>query len=602
LMPTSSFTNNGNLADLQLFGTYASGANGTAAPVQCSPNGGHFAHPTRIRLSCPTTSCTIYYTLDGTTPTTSSTQYTGPFVLSTSSVLNAIASGPNVANSSVTTFYLYVQNEWNITDPQFDVNRNYPWQRNGVWYFYDPIGGYWWMTGPNHENSPTYYTVSPCYRSADFLNWEYTGPQVGVGPAPGALNGTYTGKTYAPNPVWNSNTNQYCALVRNPLVSLGFYTSPNPNGPWTLQHLYTGNINGLSFIDPDNKLFLDSTTNTLYLTGGTGGGASTGYSTQQMNSDFLTFTTTFSSIPSASWTIQREGWNMCEYQGNYFLLFSEQTIWDPNLNEYVVQNTPLISNNSTIVNPFQPWSGAQIPFHNTGSNTPSSITAFDSQVDQIVNIPGRNAYIYVGNRYDTHTGNDFSNCRTILLPIVFPTSSSMTISWQTGNSWSLDTVFPTVSGAPVPPSNLVVTGNSLATWTNNEPRAVNLYLDTASNSAFTSNVVSESLTPMDGATTTQVSSFNISFPNTYYRIRAVNANGSSDSGVTTNNPPAVFTSIVASSDPCISLSNVSGALATQLFPLATLNAAGFLTFQQFAQYIGWDTKSDVALAYLDSLT
>lgn len=44
---------------------------------------------------------TIYYTTDGTTPTASSTQYTGPITLSSSQTIQAIATAPGYRNSSV---------------------------------------------------------------------------------------------------------------------------------------------------------------------------------------------------------------------------------------------------------------------------------------------------------------------------------------------------------------------------------------------------------------------------------------------------------------------------------------------------------------------
>ncbi len=71
-----------------------------ATPV-ISPNGGSFIDDVTVTLSDATPNSTIYYTLDGTAPTTNSLVYTGPFVLTTSANVQAIAAQLGAANSGV---------------------------------------------------------------------------------------------------------------------------------------------------------------------------------------------------------------------------------------------------------------------------------------------------------------------------------------------------------------------------------------------------------------------------------------------------------------------------------------------------------------------
>lgn len=54
-------------------------------------------------LASTTTGATIYYTIDGSTPTTSSTQYIAPFLVASNLTINAIATASGDTNSSVTT-------------------------------------------------------------------------------------------------------------------------------------------------------------------------------------------------------------------------------------------------------------------------------------------------------------------------------------------------------------------------------------------------------------------------------------------------------------------------------------------------------------------
>ena len=75
----------------------------TAAAPVISPNGGTFSTSQSVTLSSTTASSTIYYTLDGSTPTSTSTVYSAPFAVSTNTTVKAIASAPNYLQSAVST-------------------------------------------------------------------------------------------------------------------------------------------------------------------------------------------------------------------------------------------------------------------------------------------------------------------------------------------------------------------------------------------------------------------------------------------------------------------------------------------------------------------
>src|SRR5207247_1253456 len=74
-----------------------------AAPPTFNPAGGTFAGSVAVTLSTATSGATIYYTTDGSTPTTASSAYTGPVPLTTTTTLKAMAAASGMANSSVTS-------------------------------------------------------------------------------------------------------------------------------------------------------------------------------------------------------------------------------------------------------------------------------------------------------------------------------------------------------------------------------------------------------------------------------------------------------------------------------------------------------------------
>jgi uncharacterized repeat protein (TIGR03806 family) len=65
-----------------------------------APNGGTFTNSVTITLADSASGVALYYTLDGTTPTTNSIFYTGPFVVTDTLTVNAIAAEPEYVNSA----------------------------------------------------------------------------------------------------------------------------------------------------------------------------------------------------------------------------------------------------------------------------------------------------------------------------------------------------------------------------------------------------------------------------------------------------------------------------------------------------------------------
>jgi len=74
-----------------------------AATPTFNPGAGSYASAQTVAITSTTPGAVIYYTADGTTPTTASTRYTAPVTVSTSRTLQAIATAPGFSTSLVGT-------------------------------------------------------------------------------------------------------------------------------------------------------------------------------------------------------------------------------------------------------------------------------------------------------------------------------------------------------------------------------------------------------------------------------------------------------------------------------------------------------------------
>jgi hypothetical protein len=78
-------------------------ATGAVAPPSFSPTPGTYTSTQTVTLSDSSSGATIYYTTDGSTPTTSSMVYSGPITVSTTTTINAIATATGASTSTEAT-------------------------------------------------------------------------------------------------------------------------------------------------------------------------------------------------------------------------------------------------------------------------------------------------------------------------------------------------------------------------------------------------------------------------------------------------------------------------------------------------------------------
>jgi Chitobiase/beta-hexosaminidase C-terminal domain len=125
--PISVGPNSATLAatdSLSNTGTASVSGTGTPAPPAATPTfsvaAGTYTTVQTVTISDTSTNATIYYTTDGSTPTSASTAYSGPIAVGTTETLNAIATGNGFSPGPVATA-LYTINLPTAAIPTFSV-------------------------------------------------------------------------------------------------------------------------------------------------------------------------------------------------------------------------------------------------------------------------------------------------------------------------------------------------------------------------------------------------------------------------------------------------------------------------------------------------
>ena len=93
----------GNLYSVVVEKTYTK----TPAAPEISPASCTFSEPFQVTITAAESGATIYYTTDGSNPTDQSTQYTGPFTVSTTTTVKAKAYVDGVYGATATATYTY---------------------------------------------------------------------------------------------------------------------------------------------------------------------------------------------------------------------------------------------------------------------------------------------------------------------------------------------------------------------------------------------------------------------------------------------------------------------------------------------------------------
>ena len=218
---------------------------GTATlPVPAfSPAGGTYTATQTVTISDSTAGTTIYYTTDGTTPTTSSAKYAGAISVSTSETLKAIAVKTGSNNSAVATASYSIGNV--LPAPVFSIaSGTYPAAQSVA--LSDATAGatiYYTTNGAAPNASSTKYT-GPITVSASqtieaiAIETGYTNSAITIA--------AYNISTVIPAPTFSpaggTFTSTQTVTISDATADTTIYYTTNGTTPSTASNLYTGPI------------------------------------------------------------------------------------------------------------------------------------------------------------------------------------------------------------------------------------------------------------------------------------------------------------------------------------------------------------------------
>ena len=225
--------------------TYSSGGSTTVTPPTISPDGGEFLNSQVVTLSHADADA-IYYTLDGTDPTTSSTPYSAPFTLNATTTVKAIAEKDGVSSSVATAIFTKITGVADIAEALTQTGQftfagaaTVVYQSEDNKYLYIKDGSGWGLV---YDNAGTAFGTTFTNGNILAAGWK-------------ASNTTYNGLPEFNNPVAGTFTSTSSGTAVDP-VELNTIDANTPLNMYaTMSNLtvssvsgQTINLDGVSFV------------------------------------------------------------------------------------------------------------------------------------------------------------------------------------------------------------------------------------------------------------------------------------------------------------------------------------------------------------------
>ena len=441
-----------SVAELQLIGPPQAGINSRPLPPVIGPWGFRSTLGSNtVTLSCPTIAASIYYTTDGTIPTTSSTLYTGPFTLNYASgtvTLKAIAydAGQSTTLSTVSTAYFNPKVFQSYPNARmYDIANGNPIQlqnptllddtsRTGKYFLYG------FQNNMPFQNYNPFMMYEWCYSSTDCQNWQEEGHIT-----------LYGGRA---NFAYNPNNGTYCGVGGDGATSFYSAHSAFPNKGWTAFVSSSSNTaSGNPFQIGDTGLFVDDDGSgyffyDVYPTSSPPAGTIRNYNITKLASDYqsIAVPATYTQVAMQGSGNTYESPVMFKRSGVYYLEGGYTNNYDSTLEMH--QSYAY----STSANPLSGWVTGSGGFGASGMQPYVSDpigTGYNVQQNNVTKLAGYvDGYVHIGDYWVAPAaGNTFQNSQIVFAPITFPSADVMQIN--TPISWDLSYFTPALAAGTI---------------------------------------------------------------------------------------------------------------------------------------------------------
>ncbi|WP_369232531.1 RICIN domain-containing protein [Streptomyces sp. R21] len=280
------------------------------------------------------------------------------------------------------------------------------------------VGSYYYWFG-EHRNADNTFQYVDTYRSTDLKNWEFRNHVLSQSSASELASANIE----RPKVMYNASTGKFVMWMHKENGSdysearAAVAVSSTVDGNYTYQGSFRPLGDSMSrditvFVDTDGTGYMASAANENY-----------DLHIYKLTADY----TGIASLTANPWPGgHREAPALFKRGGVYFMLTSAATGWNPNQQQY-----------ATATSLAGPWSAMT----NVGDST-----AFNSQTAYVLPVQGTSgtSYLYMGDRWGNSFGGTVNDSRYVWLPLTFPSSTSLSMSWSP--EITVDTTAGTVTG------------------------------------------------------------------------------------------------------------------------------------------------------------